>query len=181
MSQHTGGSAFLMIASVERISVPESGFRKLCSPLTLALLSLMAGMVLAMVLRAEYRKPTRSEVARVVSPDGSASAVVYELSGDAKSPFSYQVEIAAADKSRVVALLAGAMRNDRAYGVNVRWSSPTDLSVEYFSAQSAKIAADQVASGARGARVSLHSGIRDDNAPAGGMLFNLQHARETGF
>ena len=170
-----------MIASVERIPESESGFRKLGSPLTLALLSLMVGMVVAVVLRAEYSKPTRSEVARVVSPDGSESAVVYELSGDAKSPFSYQVEIAAADKSHVVALLSGAMRNDRAYGVNVRWLSPTELSVEYLSAQSAKLATDQVDSSARGARVFLHSGIRDDHAPAGGMSFNLQHANETGF
>ena len=170
-----------MTVSAENVSKLKTSTPVLNSPLTLMTLSLIAALLLAIAVRIDHHKQTRDEVTRVDSPDGSVSAVVYELSGNAEIPFSYQVGIAARGKVQMVATLAGAMRNDRAYGVNVRWLSPGALSVEYLAAQNQQLLASDVSAGGQKVRVTLQSGVRDESAPPGGMLFNLQQAREDGF
>jgi hypothetical protein len=148
------------------------------SPLTVTVLSLIAAILLAVAVRIEHPKQTRDEVARVISPDGSVSATVYELSGDAKTPFSYQVGIVAHGNVQIVAYLSGAMRNDRAYGVNLHWLSNDALSVEYLQSLDQSPPANEIRAAGHSVRVSLDSGIRDENAPTGGMLFNLQQMRQ---
>jgi hypothetical protein len=170
-----------MNVSVEKESELKSGSRRVSSPLKLTILSLFAAVLLALVLRVDHQKQTRDEVARVELPDGSASALVYELTGDAKSPFDYEVDVAADGKTQVAAYIAGAKRNDRAYGVDLRWLSNSDLSVEYLTAQNASAPVSQIVVGGSAVRVSLHPGVRNDKALPGGMLFNLQHAHDVGF
>jgi hypothetical protein len=156
----------------------KSSSRGLRSPLTFTILSLIAAVLLAVAVRVDHPKQTRDEVARETSPDGSVSAVVYELSGDAKDPFSYQVGIVTQGKVQIVADLSGAMRNERAYGVNLRWLSNDDLRVEYLQALNQSLRANQIRVAGDVVHVSLHAGIRDENAQAGGMLFNLQQMRQ---
>lgn len=169
-----------MTVSAENVSKLNTPLRVLNSPLTLMTLSLIAALLLAIAVRIDHHKQTRDEVARVDSPDGSVSAVVYELSGNAEIPFFYQVGIAARGNIQIVATLAGATRNDRAYGVNVRWLSLGALSVDYLAAQNQQLLASDISAGGQKVRVVLHSGVRDESAPPGGMLFNLQQAREGG-
>jgi hypothetical protein len=165
------------------LSAPgKSGRQKFNVALTLTVLSLFVGLVLALAVRSAHPHPTRSEVSRVDSPDGSVWAVVYESPADAKSAFRYEVEITSGGKSQLVASLAGAMRNDRAYGVDLHWIGPSQLSVDYLHAQSASVVAGGHADlGGHSVLVTPHSGVRDESAPAGGMLFNLQHAHDAGF
>jgi hypothetical protein len=166
-----------MAVSVDNVLDRKSSSRSLKSSLTVTILSLIAAILLAVAVRLEHPKQTRDEVARVASPDGSVSAVVYELSGDAKTPFAYQVGIASQGNVQIVAYLWGAIRNDRAYGVNPRWLDNGDLSLEYLSAPGQRLRANEVQVAGHEVHVSLHAGIRDENAPAGGMLFNLQQAQ----
>lgn len=172
-----------MNASIALSAPEKSERRRFNVALALVVLSLFVGLVLALAVRSAHPHPTRSEVSRVDSPDGSIRALVYESPADAKSAFLYEVEITAGGRSQLVASLVGAKRNDRAYGVDLRWTGPSQLSVEYLQAQSASVGAGgvHVDLGGRNVLVALHNGVRDENAPAGGMLFNLQHAHDAGF
>ena len=137
-------------------------------------------MVLAVAVRLNHPKAVRQVVARVASADASVVAVVYEQPADAKSSFIYQVEVMADGETQTVAELAGATRNDRAYGLTPVWSGNDNLSIEYLRAEKQRLLTDDVSVGGRHVHVALHNGVRDTDAPAGGMLFNLQQSREPG-
>ncbi|MBB6145413.1 hypothetical protein HNQ77_003371 [Silvibacterium bohemicum] len=165
-----------MVTSTEKVSAAKSGSRSRHLNLTFAILVLVAAVVLAVAVRFEHHKPKRDEVSRATSPDGKVTAVLYELPGNAKTSFDYQVAVIGDGKTQEVAELSGAMRNDRAYGVNLHWLSDDHLSIDYFTTQSVRVMMSRVEAGGRVVRVSLRNGIRDNNALPGGMLFHLQQA-----
>lgn len=165
--------------SVEKLEGRQSSRFYLTSAVGI-LIGLVAALGLAVALRVHYRHqpPASNEVARVVSPDGKSTALLYELNGPVgKTAFVYKVVLMAGGETQTVANLAGATRNDRAYGVDLKWAGNGELDLLYLKAQSAQVIAESVPVGAGKVRVVLKPGITDENAPAGGMLFNLQEER----
>jgi hypothetical protein len=123
---------------------------------------------------------SRDEVARTRSPDGAIDAIVVETNGGATTSFGYEIDLAQAGRglwsARRVAFLYGAGRSANAYGVNLRWTRPDALAVEYLDAKAAKLEVPLVSIAGRSISVALAQGIEDRNAPPGGMLYNLRKA-----
>ena len=124
--------------------------------------------------------PSSDEVARARSPGGSLEAVVIETNGGATTSFGYEIYVvpagSAVRKGRRVASLYGAVRNQHAYGVNLRWLTPDSLNVEYLRAKSAKLEGPfpfELAN--QSVSVGLAEGVDDPSAPSGGMLYNPKH------
>lgn len=120
----------------------------------------------------------RDEVARVASPSSQVEAVLVETDGDATTSFGYQVYLVPAGKTyeqgTQVASLCGAIRSARAYGANLKWDGPRWLAVEYQEAKSAKLLQDVATVDGERVEVMLRNGVTDEDAPPGGMLFNLR-------
>lgn len=120
---------------------------------------------------------SKDEVARVSSPSGAVDAVIVETNGGAMASFGYEVFVIPTGKStwmkQNVAFLYGAVRNEQAYGVNLRWDSSSDLAIEYLEARQEDLLTPAVSVGGEQVRVTLRSGINDPAAPPGGMLYNL--------
>jgi hypothetical protein len=76
-------------------------------------------------------------------------------------------------RGKEVADFYGALRNSRAYGINLRWLSADSLSIEYLKAQDERLKKPTVEVSARKILISLKPGIEDPTAPDGGMLWNL--------
>ena len=72
----------------------------------------------------------------------------------------------------------GAARNDVAYGANLRWTGDGALLVEYQEAQTETLDRHTVQIVGREVRVALKPHVSDPNAPAGGMLFNLEREKQ---
>ena len=125
-----------------------------------------------------FGRPSKDEVARVRSPDGAIEGVVVETNGGATTSFGYEVHVLrVGDRpgaAHRVAFLHGAGRNATAYGVNLRWTSPASLSIEYRDARSATVEKPMVSIASRQVSVNLAAGIEDPSAPSGGMLYNLR-------
>jgi hypothetical protein len=143
------------------------------------LLSLAAGAVLLMVwfVSGLVGEPSKDEVARVVSPSGSIEAVLFETNGGATTSFGYEVyvlERGAQPSVSPAVSLYGAARNPNAYGVNLKWSSPNSLAIEYQSAKSAKVNMQTQSVGTQTILFALREGVTDNAAPSGGMLYNLR-------
>lgn len=85
--------------------------------------------------------PSRDEVAKVTSPDGSLVAVLIETNGGATTSFGYEIWLRDknAGSGEQVGTLHGAVRNDDAFGANLRWTDNTELSVEYLKAQTERL------------------------------------------
>lgn len=69
------------------------------------------------------------------------------------------------------------MRNEHAYGVNLKWDRGNMLLVEYLEARAATINRKTFAIGDEQYSVALRSGVNDPTAPPGGMLYNLNLKR----
>jgi hypothetical protein len=169
-----------MSLSAEGLSVIRTRSLRVNYTLLWTLLSVAGAVLLAIAVRlhVEHRQPARDEVERVVSPDGRMDAVLYESSGNATESFDYQVVVVSHGQSQTVAEIFGATRNDRSYGVDLQWINKDELNVDYLSAQNQELLASSVSVGGHQVHVSLHSGIRDQDAPTGGMLFNLKERNE---
>jgi len=124
---------------------------------------------------------SRVEVTRVTSPSGHSDAVVIETNGGATTSFGYEVHIVlkgtAPSADSEAAFLYGAVRNDHAYGVNLRWLADDALAVEYLDAKQVVQQRDRVVAGKRRVTITLVAGVRDAAAPPGGMLYNLERGR----
>jgi hypothetical protein len=67
-----------------------------------------------------------------------------------------------------------AVRNDQAYGVNLKWSDPSNLNLEYLEASEQEVLMPTVPIAGQEIHVTLKSGVTDPKARPGGMLYNLQ-------
>jgi hypothetical protein len=122
---------------------------------------------------------SEDEVSRVASHDGRVEAVLVETNGGATTSFGYEVHVV--EKGRLtgnqVAWLYGAGRNANAYGVNLKWTGDNELVLEYLEAREQTLKQASVNVADRTITVSLRNGVDDPNAPAGGMLYNLERIR----
>ena len=134
---------------------------------------------IALALLAGCGLVSRDEVARVASPDGRIEAVLIETNGGATTSFGYEVHVVPKGRpaSAQVAWLYGAVRNENAYGANLKWADDHELVIEYLDAREQRLERASVSVGGRTIKVSLRSGINDPTAPAGGMLYNLELTR----
>jgi hypothetical protein len=120
------------------------------------------------------------EVARATAPGGLIDAVLIERNGGATTSFGYEVFVVPSgsavqrDTPGAVASLYGAVRNDNAYGVNLRWQAPGVLAIEYRDAHRAGLNDSVVTVAGQRVRVALRPGVSDPTAPSGGMLWNRQ-------
>ena len=122
-------------------------------------------------------EPSADEVSRVASPRGDIEGVLIETNGGATTSFGYEIFVVPRGtkaSGTPAAFLYGASRSPKAYGVNLRWPSDSNLDVEFESAKSAKVGAPLVLVANRNVHVELKSNVTDPNAPAGGMLYNLK-------
>jgi hypothetical protein len=154
-------------------------YRKIVLKIILYLIGSLVGLAALCLMAAFFVfSPSRDEVARVHSPSQKADAVLIEINGGATTSFGYSVYVVKNGSStfwhKPVANLYGAVRNDQAYGVNLKWYNSTELGIEYFTAKSASLAVSSVNIGAEMINVQLRSGVNDPFAPAGGMLYNLE-------
>jgi hypothetical protein len=124
---------------------------------------------------------SRDEVARAAAPSDRVEAVLVERNGGATTSFGYAVFLVPSDQStrrgRHVASLYGAVRNENAYGVNLRWENEHTLALEYLRARHAALTDTTATVNGAVVRVVLRDGIEDPTAPAGGMLFNVRAGR----
>jgi hypothetical protein len=117
---------------------------------------------------------SRDEVLRVASPDGTEDAVVYETNCGAVCSFGYDIWLKpkGSDNGEEVAYFDGATRNQQAWGVNPKWIDADHLVIEYLRADDARQLKETVDVAAHRVTISLHAGVSDPRARAGGMLYN---------
>ena len=124
------------------------------------------------------RPPWGDEVSRVSSPDSTVDAVLFEEDGGATVSFGYSIYLvsigAKPAKADCVAALYAAGRSDRAYGANLKWQGADTLRIEFLKARKRRYFTHQAQVNGRRVRILLVDGIDDPDAPAGGMLYNLQ-------
>jgi hypothetical protein len=132
-------------------------------------------VALAVFLSGCDRSYSKEAVQSVISPDGRVETVVYEINGGATTSFGYEVDLRTVgdSKSTNVAELYGALRNAGAYGVNVKWSHPSCLHIEYLRAKSVVSSRASATVGGQQVSVFLDAGVNDPSAPGGGMLQKL--------
>ena len=140
-------------------------------------------VIIAAILLLLTACSSSDEVLRVASPDRKADAVLIETNGGATTDFGYEVYVTPSKSSpsrgKRVADLYGAVRNESAYGVNLRWMSPQELRIEYLKAKIETLEKPFVEVSGNRIQILLNSGITDSIAPAGGMLYNLDKRQQT--
>jgi hypothetical protein len=144
--------------------------RRLVAVIVSTLATLAVGFIVLMYL---LMRPSHDEVSRIASPDGKVLATLVEVNGGATTSMGYEVSLTRSDKPSSVtrvARLYDAVRNDSAYGVNLQWDSPSELSLQYLSAKTATVIVPVWQSGNSAVHVVLRAGIKDSTAPPGGML-----------
>jgi len=121
------------------------------------------------------------EVARSTSPNEKLDAVLIETNGGATTSFGYEVHVVpkgSAVQDSKAAYLYGATRNDHAYGVNLRWKEQGEVLVaEYLQAERVALIMPTVSLEKEKIRVVLQAGVVDNNAPVGGMEYNMRGRR----
>jgi hypothetical protein len=138
-------------------------------------------LIIVIALSQSCLGPSRDEVTREMSPSGNVEAVLIETNGGATTSFGYQVYVVSKGgrpgTGIQVATLYGAVRNYSAYGVNLKWDGAEKLFLEYLKADSARLLQEQATIKGEQIHVALREGVNDPDAPAGGMLYNLQKKR----
>jgi hypothetical protein len=101
-------------------------------------------------------------------------AVLTETNGGGTTSFGYEVSVGEKGAKRFtdVATLYGALRNEQAYGVNLRWIGEYVLSIQYFRARAVRNVSKSVTIGGQQIKIDLESGVNDPTAPSGGMHYN---------
>jgi hypothetical protein len=115
------------------------------------------------------------EVLRITSPDGRVDAIVFETNCGAPCSFVYEIWLAprGARHGVEVAFVDAAVRNEKAWGVNLKWLGTDRLAVEYFRADHSQLMKPSIEVAGDRIEVFLHDGVQDPRAPAGGMEYNL--------
>jgi hypothetical protein len=121
---------------------------------------------------------SHDEVSRVPSSAVDLDAVLVETNGGATTSFGYLVYVVARGKKPAdgteLASLYGAVRNDQAFGANLKWEGRSQLVVEYRDAREERVRRPTSVIESDTVTILLRSGITDSGAPAGGMLYDLQ-------
>jgi hypothetical protein len=145
----------------------------------MALLVFGLAIVFLILLFRGFGEWSFDEVARVSDAQANVDAVLVETNGGATTSFGYEVFILPHGQkpersAHAVASLYGAIRNEHAYGVNLRWTSNDTITVEYLDAQHANWLNGSLAVNGHIINILMKSGVNDPSAPSGGMLYNLQ-------
>lgn len=138
---------------------------------------LVALLIAAVAMLWYAFEPSKDEVASVKSPDGRLVAKLFEINGGATTSFRYLVTVsdaAAPSREHEAASLQGAVRGPSAWGANLRWNSPRELTVEYLDAKSTDLLNPKISLLGSEITVLLRPNITDSSAPPGGMLYNLR-------
>jgi hypothetical protein len=118
------------------------------------------------------------EAVRVPSPSGRIDAIVIEANTGPNSSSSYDVFLVPSGGEHSsgvhIASLYAARRNRTAYGVNLKWNGPEELSIEYLEASAAEIMRDRASIEGEQVQVKLRKGIEDPDALPGRMLDNTR-------
>ena len=118
------------------------------------------------------------EVARVPSPSGRVEAIIIEANTGPKASSSYDVFLVPSGQEHGggihIASLYAARRSQNAYGVNLKWDGPGELSIEYLEASAAEILQGLARIEGEQVQVRLRAGVEDDTAAPGGMLENIK-------
>lgn len=95
--------------------------------------------------------------------------------------FDYEIELVpkGCHRGEHVASVDGATRGNNAWGVNLRWSNPDALSVEYLRAENARLLKPTVTIAGATVRVSLRNGVNDPWHLLVGCCTTLQDDHET--
>ena len=144
---------------------------------TVTALLIVVGVLLSWLFFGLVGEPSKDEVARVISPNGKIDAVLVETNGGATTSFGYEVYIlehGAQPSGSPAVFLYGAIRNQSAYGSNLKWESPNLLAVEFLSAKSKDISRSSVSIDGQSVQLAVRDGVADPTAPGGGMLYNLR-------
>jgi hypothetical protein len=127
---------------------------------------------------------TVATVARVKSPSGRVEALLDENNGGATTSFGYVVSLRPVSSPTAtgirVASTYGAVRNDRAYGMNLVWVGENTLEIQYWKARWATIEHPSIAIDGDTITTRMKADVRDEAAPAGGMLYNVQRRSTAG-
>jgi hypothetical protein len=144
---------------------------------TLLSLAVVAILLIRWFLPEMMGETSNDEVARIISPSGNVEAVLFETNAGATTSFGYEVfvvERGTKPSGSPAVSLYGAVRNPHAYGVNVKWLSPSSLAIEYLSAKSVTVNMQTQSIGMQTIEFALRDGVTDNAAPSGGMVHNLR-------
>jgi hypothetical protein len=119
------------------------------------------------------------EVARIQNQENACDAVLIETNGGATTSFGYQVfPLPRGSRPNrgdpAVANLYGAVRSEKAYGVNLRWQDKDTLAIEYLEARHAEQRNGELNVSGHAIRIIMKACVSDSTAPGGGMLYNLE-------
>ena len=137
-------------------------------------------LLIALILLIGCNVPLRiREVARVQSASGQVDAIAIEANTGPDSASSYDIYLVPSgeehNKGHHVASLYSAKRNDKSYGVNLKWNNPEELSIEYLKSEAAEVMQERATIEGQEIRVILSKEIEDAQAPAGIMQNNLRN------
>jgi hypothetical protein len=102
----------------------------------------------------------------------------------ATTSFGYVVALRPAASSVAdgvrVASAYGAVRNDQAYGMNLVWIDENTLEIQYWKARWATLENPDASVGGGTITTRMKADVRDESAPAGGMLYNIERRSAAG-
>ena len=123
-----------------------------------------------------FSRDSSDTVACAKSPSGAVEALLDENNGGATTSFGYVVSLRAVSSSATtgvrVASAYGAVRNDHAYGMTLVWVDANTLEIQYWQARWATVERPSVSIDGMTVTTRVKAGVRDESAPAGGMLYN---------
>jgi hypothetical protein len=140
-------------------------------------LRLALSPVLFLLLAGCFNGGSSDTVAHAKSPSRAVEALLDENNGGATTSFGYVVSLRAVSSSSSVVRVAsayGAVRNDKAYGMALVWVDANTLEIQYWQARWATVERPSVLIDGMTIRTRMTAGLRDESAPAGGMLYNMR-------
>jgi hypothetical protein len=144
-------------------------------------LALFAVLFAVVMVLCVFLAPSSDIVVRTDSPKGDFVALVEETNGGRANVLTYNVlvEPKSSSNSRVfLARFVEPHRNPTASGVDVVWSAPYTVSVQYLNAAKVHIPIPAVNCGKALINVEGKSGVLNILAPPGTMLKNVEIERK---
>jgi hypothetical protein len=115
---------------------------------------------------------------RVTSPSGRVEALLDENNCGATTSFEYVVSLRAVASAATVGVRVasayGAVRNNDAYGMNLVWIDNNTLEVQYGEARWVTMEHPSISIDGVTITTRMKADVRDESAPVGGMLVNIQ-------